>query len=334
MMPKEVFHTHSHSESAKIHMVTRVCRAVAKETVAEVLARLQDHKALFDTVDYVYVLDNNGVLQGVVSIKELLNAHDTDMIGDLMTKNLAMAHLATHQETVANMALKYNIKAVPVVDEGRHFLGVVPSDAIINVLQWEHSEDLMKLSGVRGKGRYFKDLLRAGVFKMSRLRIPSLLVGLVGGLLATLIVKFFEGALEEHLVLAFFIPLIVYINNAVGTQTQTLFVRTLALEALEKTLLRKYVFRELMIGFMIGTVIALGILGIAWFWFKEPVVAFTIGLSILIGSTVATILGMAVPYLLYTMKKDPAISGGPFATILQDILSLVIYFSVAAVILR
>lgn len=320
----------NHSEIAANHLVTRVSTAKLTDTVGDILKKLQDPKAYFDSVDYTYILAEDGTLKGIVSIKELLNASDSDPVIKLMKTKFITAHPHADQELVANLALEQNIKAMPIVDKNNHFIGVVPSDTILNVLQWEHNEDLMRFSGVPGTGKRFGELIKNSTWKMSKLRIPSLLIGLLGGLFATSVVDFFEVTLQENLILAFFIPLVVYINNAVGSQTQTILVRTLAIE---KVKIGSYIMRELSIGLILGSIIATTIFVIAYLWYGAPHVAATIGLSILIGISMATLSGILIPYTLQRMNKDPAISGGPFAAVLQDIMSLVIYFSVAVIIL-
>lgn len=320
----------NHSELAAAHMVTRVSTAKITDTVGGILKRLQDPKAFFDTVDYTYILSDGGKLKGVVSIKELLNANDDDPVKKLLKKNVASAGPHTDQEKIANLALKRNIKAVPITDGRNVLLGVVPSDTILNVLHWEHNEDLMRFSGVAGSGKRFAEIIKKGALKTSMLRIPSLILGLTGGFLATFVVNRFEGTLQENLILAFFIPLIVYINNAVGSQTQTILVRTLAIE---KVKIGRYLVKELLTGLTIGSVLAVTLFAAAFAWYRTHLIAATISISILIGISVATLSGVLIPYTLYRMNKDPAVSGGPFAAILQDIMSLLIYFSVAMIIL-
>ena len=124
--------------------------------------------------------------------------------------------------------------------------------------------------------------------------------------------------------------MVVYINNAVGSQTQTIFVRTLAIQ---KVKIISYILRELAIGLILGLVISVAVFIIAFIWYRTLMVAATISLAILIGISMATLSGILIPYTLFRMDKDPAISGGPFAAVLQDIMSLVIYFSVAVLIL-
>ena len=311
-------------------MVTKICKARKNETADAVVARFRDSKNAYDTVDYTYVTDDNGVLEGVVSIKELLNARSRDTIGKLMTSKVSVVHPSTDQERVAMIALKQNIKSVPVVDKEQRILGVVPSDVILNILHWEHTEDMLRLSGVQGKGENFRNLVKKGVIAMSKARIPSLLIGLMGGILATGVVKGFEKSLEEELLLAFFIPIMLYACAAVGTQTGTILVRTLATESVN---IGKYILREIVVGFIIATLLSSIMLGVVLFWFRDYAVALTVALSLFAGVLTAVMLGILIPWTLAKFKQDPAISGGPFINMAQDVLTLLIYFAVAEAIL-
>lgn len=327
----ETFLPINHPEAAKSHMVTKVSLASPHETVGSVLQKLQNQNAFFDTVDYTYILDKEGKLEGVVSMKELLNARNEDRLDRLMHKKVAVVHPSTDQEHVAMLAIKQNIKSLPVVDKEHRFLGVVPSDVILNILHWEHVEDVLRLSGIHGKGVHMRSFMKSSAFTMSKMRIPSLLIGLAGGLLTTSIVGYFEQSLEKNILLAFFIPLIVYMSDAVGTQTETILVRTLATEEIQ---LKKYILREFLVASTIGLVVGGTMFLTAYLWFHSFLIALTIGVSLFMTISIGSIVSILIPWLLAHFKKDPAISGGPFTTVIQDILSLLIYFLVAALILK
>lgn len=320
----------NHIGSAKSHMVTKIPTALLHETVESVLQRFQDPSAYFDMVEYIYVLDSDRHLDGVVSIRELLNAKNSDIIENIMQKNIASVHLDTHQKKIAHMAIQHGLKAMPVVDEFQRLVGAVPSEVIFNIMRWEHTADMLRLAGIHGKEENMRTFMKAGAVRMARMRIPSLLIGLVGGLMATSIMNFFESALEKNLMLAFFIPLIVYMNDAVGTQTETLLVRSLAINDIK---VGWYILREFLIGICIGAVVASTLFVAILLIYHSMALALTIATAMFLGVSTATLLAMAVPYTLFLLGKDPAISGGPFTTILQDILSLVIYFVVAGIFL-
>lgn len=174
------------------------------------------------------------------------------------------------------------------------------------------------------------DIVKFSATRLVKVRLPWLLVGLVGGMVATLIVRFFEGALLEKLALAFFIPVIVYMSDAVGTQTETLFIRALVIEKID---LGKYLIKEMLVGFLLGSALGILLFGYSMFVFDDFDVSLIVGLSILIASTLSVVIATLVPLVLRHFGKDPAIGAGPFTTIAQDILALLIYFAVAAIII-
>lgn len=317
-------------ESARYHMVENISRAREEDTVSQVIKRLKNRKYKYDTVDYTYVVDEDEKLIGVISMKQLFDAEKDRKLSALMTRKLAVVHPSTDQERAAYLAIKHNVKAIPVVSKEHKLLGVIPSGIIMNILQWEHVEDILGMSGIHGRGKKLNKLLKTGFVKLSAIRMPSLMIGLIGGLFATKVVSHFHESLEQELVLAFFIPIIVYLSNAVGQQSQTILVRALALEQIK---IVTFMFRELAAGFLIGTAIGAILSAIVYVWFSSYLIALIIGISVVLTVTTATLVSVLITWGLTAAKKDPAIAGGPFATIIQDITSLIIYFSVATAVL-
>ncbi len=166
-----------------------------------------------------------------------------------------------------------------------------------------------------------------------RLRLPWLLVGLGVGAIITLVVSQFEKVLANQVSLAFFIPIIVYMSDAVGTQTETIYIRNLSRHR-EKIKLSVYLIKELLLGLIIGSASGL-LLGLfAMIWLDSPTIALTVGLAMLGSITTAALLALLIPTLLQRFKKvDPAVGAGPFTTAIQDLVSLVIYFAIASVII-
>ena len=168
-------------------------------------------------------------------------------------------------------------------------------------------------------------------FKLFLYRIPWILIGLVGGLLTAGVISGFEGTLEEHIILAFFMPLVAYLSDAVGNQTQTMFIRDLAVR--NKISKLKYTFTQAIAGSLIGIVCWAIISGVTHLFWNDLYVGFVIGLSIFIATLVASFLAMGIPGILKLFGQDPAIGSGPFTTIIQDLLSIIIYFIVATALL-
>ncbi|TSC71608.1 MAG: hypothetical protein G01um101448_1131, partial [Parcubacteria group bacterium Gr01-1014_48] len=171
-----------------------------------------------------------------------------------------------------------------------------------------------------------EDVLKERVDHLIEHRLPWLLIGLLGGLLATVVVSKFEAILSADVRLAFFIPIIVYLSDAVGTQTETIYVRELSER---KVRFAKYIFKESVIGLGLGIVSGVLLGMFAAYWLNSAAIGVTIGLTMLINLTLAPILAVYIPNLLYRRHADPALGAGPLATIIQDLISLIVYFFAA-----
>ncbi|QQG46408.1 MAG: magnesium transporter [Candidatus Niyogibacteria bacterium] len=161
-------------------------------------------------------------------------------------------------------------------------------------------------------------------------RVPWLFVGLLGGILATLIISKYEAILSADVRLAFFIPVIVYLSDAVGTQTETIYVRALTFK---KTRFWTYIFKESVVGVGLGIIFGLILAVFAAYWLKSSAIGFVIGLTFLINLSLAPILAVIIPSVLYKRHSDPALGSGPVATIIQDLISLLVYFTVVSIII-
>lgn len=309
--------------------MTKVPIVTKEDKVGNVLAMIRK-KRDWDTINYIYVLDDNKELIGVASIKELLRVNDSTLMKEIMTiKPTGVSALAV-QEKAAVEAIHYNIKTVPILKAGtREFLGVVGADKILGILHHEHVEDLLRFSGI-SKKHPIVDTFKAHPFKLVRLRLPWLFLGLVGGMIAAFLVSQFESILQKELALAFFMPVVVYIGNAVSTQTQALLIRLLASR---KVKIGQFLKKELLVSLFLAIISSIIVSIFAGIWLQSVRVTIIVGLAIL-GSTLAAVtIGIAIPSILYASKKDPALGSGPFATATQDISTLLIYFLIASLIL-
>ncbi|OGE10918.1 hypothetical protein A3A60_03635 [Candidatus Curtissbacteria bacterium RIFCSPLOWO2_01_FULL_42_26] len=173
------------------------------------------------------------------------------------------------------------------------------------------------------------DDVQQAASKLVGKRLPWLIVGLLGGLIASFMVSRFQYLLEAKLQLAFFIPVIVYLSDAVGTQTETIYIRNLSIF---KDNFYKYLAKELLIGGYLGVILGLATGAAAFFWLKSVETALTVGLAMLVNVTIAPAVAIIIPEILFKEHVDPALGGGPFTTVIQDFISLLIYFSVASLI--
>ena len=309
-------------------MVTGVPTAGKNNTVGSLLRMIESRIRRFKTIDYVYVLDGAGVLVGVVSIKELFASSKGSKLGSIMSKNIISVHPEEDCEKVADLAVKHNIKAVPVVEKGK-FLGIVPTDNILSILNRAMRVDILHLAGIHKAHLKYENTLAVPLFLSVLHRVPWLVIGLLGVTVAAMFISAFEATLQKYLLLAFFTPAIAYMSGALGTQHQTLFVRDLAVMGKELKLGR-YIARQMVIGTLLSLVIGvLMFLVIALFWGDQRFVGFVISLSMALTLIISSFTSLTVTLLIKRLRFDPAVGSGPLATIISDVTSIVLYFLIA-----
>lgn len=310
-----------HGETARHHMVTRVPTATHDDTAGAVRALLLD--TAWDYVGAVYLLDAQGRLDGLVPITALLAAPAATPIAALRQPPPPAVHLETDQEHAASLAIRHNVTAMPVIDNGQRLLGVMPPQALLEVLRHEHIEDLHRLAGIRHEATRARHAIEDPPLRRARDRLPWLLVGLAGSVVATLVVASFEHALNANIAIAFFVPGIVYLADAVGTQTETVAVRGLSLSHAPFATL---VGGEARTGAIIGLTLAVCVFFPVWWWNGDIRLATAVAVALFAAGTAATTIGVLFPWLIARTGRDPAFGSGPLATIVQDVLSLLIYF--------
>jgi magnesium transporter len=310
-----------HSESAGAHLTERVPRAGSSDRTDSVRARLASGD--FAAVETVYVLDEHGRLEGLVELADLLAAPAAASMDDLMRPAPVCVLARDDQEQVAGLAVEHQLAAVPVADREGRFLGVVPPTALITILRREHIEDLNLLAGLRHEHlRSLRAMTEPPVWR-ARERLPWLLVGLMGSFLATWVVSRYEETLSRQVRVAFFMPAIVYLADAIGTQSEAIAVRGFSMNHVP---LRRSIVGEIQTGFLIGSILGLLSIPFVLVGFGSQRLALAVALSIFAAGGVATSIGILLPWMLERTGRDPAFGSGPVATIIQDLLSLLIYF--------
>jgi magnesium transporter len=311
-------------DTAAAHMVTRVPTAAGDELAAAVVARLSGRR--LDTAETVYVVDADGRLLGVVPLTDLLALPAGRPLTDAARPPAVTVGPHVDQERVASLALEHALVEVPVIDEAGRLVGVVPAQSLVEILRHEHLEDIHRLAGIR----YARSAIEAPVLHRLRDRLPWLLFGLAGSMVATFVVSRFEVALRDRVTLAFFVPGLVYLADAIGTQTEAVAVRGLSLTHVP---LRHLLFEELVTGMLIGGILgalsAIGVLVV----FADPMLAAAVGIAVLVAGAIATSIGLFLPWALAALGSDPAFGSGPVATVIQDVLSLLVYFTIVALLL-
>lgn len=320
-----------HRNSAGTRMTTRYPRVQAGETVGGVHQLLKKHSHKFDTINYIYVTDDAGKLLGVQSLREMYR-HEPDIrMDDICTKErLVTVRPDTPEARAGYLSLKHNIKAIPVVNQGGILLGIIQSDDILSILYKNTHDTIMRIAGI-GKHDVMDNILTLPLRTSFRHRAPWLVIGLAGGLVTSGIIGFFEHTLETNLILAAFIPLIVYMSGALAVQTQTLIIRDMAIDnRIKKT---KYAARQFcLITFISATCAALLFVTLTLLG-KPASLTFVLSSSLFFAMTSSIGSGLFVPILLRHLRSDPANASGPLVTIIQDMLSIIIYFTIASLLL-
>ena len=301
------------------------------ETVGDIEKMINRNINDFDTINYIYIIDSKNKLKGVISIKELYRQENNILVKDVMTKNVTAVRSSTDQERVVYKALESNIKAVPVVGKNERFLGVVNSDNILRTLYNEIGADMLQLAGVSGTGRGIDDVMKISIFKSFSHRFPWLFVGLVGGIIISKIIGFFETTLSQNLIIASFIPLVSYMASAAGTQMSVFMIRDLAINP--NFVFAKYFLKQFIIVFLIGMMSAIIFFLINMGVNQDALIGFAISVAMFVAILSSVFTGLIVPYMLSKFKFDPANASGPLGTIIQDTLSIIIYFIVATALL-
>lgn len=309
-------------------MSNRVLIATPAETLKDILHKIATES--WDDIQYAYILDHNNLLIGVVDMAKFSRGHNGMQVSDFMAEPIATIRPNADQEKAVQLAIANDITAVPVVDKQGVFLGAVVSSEIIDVMHDEHLEDALLASGIRKRGSSILKLARARYIDVVTTRAPWLIFGATAGLGLGFIVSIFEETLSKNVAIAFFIPVVAYIADSVGAQSQTITVRALATLKIKRA---HYIFRELIIGIMLGVILGLmGTLGGALIS-QSVSVGLVVGLSLFAACTTASILASTIAFTLKALGKDPALGGGPIATAFQDIISVLIYFAFAVTLL-
>ncbi|MDE0959398.1 MAG: magnesium transporter [Planctomycetota bacterium] len=311
-------------------------------TSEEAISLIQKHIEA-EVFNYVYAIDDQRHLIGVISIRDLLGSDPNTQVSELMETEVISIAVDEDQEAVAHLARRYNLQAIPVVDHHDHLLGVATFDDIVEILSDEADEDIYRLAGAPKVHPAQQKVLRRAL-----LRIPWLLLPVISGfILAWMhpdersLAEILSSGSDQRLLLAAFIPLVMGIAGGVGTQSATMVVRGMAVGDIElgRTTLRLFrqevvvgIFIALAIGGVVGLVLALatGSEG-STDWFHFPLaVALGIGAGIIL----ANACGTALPIFCEKIGLDPALVAGPFITSFNDVTAAIIFIAVAELILR
>lgn len=298
-------------------------------TVQQAIEALQDSED-YEMVFYVYVTDQHNHLVGVLSLRQLLTVPPRTRLREIMSTNVMRVRTDMDQEQVAELVAKYNILAIPVVDDHGKLMGLITVDDVIDVMRDEATEDILRMAGTSEE----ELLLGYKSFKIARLRLPWLLTTLVGGVVTGTLMWYFKATLEQVIMLISFIPVITGMGGNVGGQTSTIIVRGFATGRIDFTMLRQVFLKELRVGLIMGGVCGLVIAAVAIVWHQNIYFGLVVGLAMVTAITVAACMGVLVTAFFKKVGIDPAIASSPFVQTVNDISGIVIYFATATLFLQ
>ena len=301
-------------------------------TVSEALTRVRRTGTDKETIYTCYVTDYDRKLLGIVTAKDLLLADDDDLISDIMETNIISVHTHTDKEDVAQMFSKYNLLAMPVVDDENRLVGIVTIDDAMDVMEEEATEDIEKMAAIRpGDRPYFQ----TSVWQTFLARIPWLLFLMISATFTSLIITKFEDALSVSIILSASIPMLMDTGGNCGGQASVTIIRSLSLEDVEFSDIFKVIWKELRVGLMCG--VALAIVNFAKMMILHQgtvLMIAVISLALFCAVVVAKLIGCVLPMVANKIGFDPAVMSSPFITTIVDALTLLIYFNLAVAILH
>ena len=292
----------------------------AKEAIRSLQKEHQDVEMPF----YLYAVDEYGRLVGVCSLRQLVVVPPETPLKDFMTTDVFEVKTDMDQEEVAKIVARYDILAVPVVDDTNKLVGIVTVDDVIDIFRQEATEDILKMAGA---GEEFIETQT--VFRSTRIRLPWLFASCIGGVIAFLIISHFEVSVNNMACLASFIPVIMGMGGNIGTQSSTIVVRGLATGRFNIRDIWSVVYKEMSIGSILGFVYGLILGSVAQFQYSLNSLAVSVGLAVLCSMSIAALVGSLFPMLFARINIDPAVATGPFVTTSIDIISVFFYFKIA-----
>jgi len=304
-------------------MALEFVSVTANSTIREAIEKIREKSQEVEKLYYVWVVDDDGRLLGVVSMKDLLLEPIDTKIQDIMNTEVISVDVGTDQEEVARIVKQYDLTNVPVANGNQKLVGRITNDDIIDVIDEEVSEDISFMAGVLDE-----EIAEESALKISRARLPWLLLGLLGGLVSAVIIKQFHGSIEKILALSFFIPVIMAMGGNTGIQASTVVIRGLATGDISIIRLGRRLVTELWVAFINGLLCGILLGVVVSFWLSDLSLGIGVGISLITVILFSGSFGAFIPLFLKKLNIDPALAAGPFITTSNDILGLLIYLSI------
>ncbi|MBU3110974.1 magnesium transporter [Clostridium lacusfryxellense] len=315
-------------DSAGGIMATEFIMVKENMTIGQTLNYLQKEATEAETSYYIYVVGDNALLKGVISLKDIVLSNFDVKVSDIMNSTAMSVPVDMDQEEVGHIFEKYGFLTMPVVDDSMHILGIITADDIMEILSDEHTEDLYRLAGLKENEKVtgsLKDSVSS--------RLPWLFVNLITAILAAATVSIFQGTIQKVVALAVFMPIVAGMGGNAGTQTLTIIIRSIALGEIDSKNSRKILLKEFGVGLCTGVSVGAAVALIGYFWEKNIIFGVVIGLSMVLNMMAATISGFAVPVILKKFNIDPALASAVFVTTVTDVLGFFFFLGLATLFL-
>lgn len=315
---------HYDEDTAGGLMAKELVRVNEKWTVGICLTEIRSQASQIDDIYYVYVVDDENVLKGILPIKRLIENHGKVYVSDICEDKIISVKTNTDSEEVANVMEKYNLVALPVVDDLNRLLGRITIDDVVDVIREEAEKDYQMVSGIASDVESSDN-----VVQQTKARLPWLLIGLLGGILGAQIIGTFEDELKMYTGLTLFLPMIAAMAGNVGVQSSSIIVQSLAASTVDIESNSRKLFKELMVGLVNGFICSSLIFLYNFIFSDAYTLTFSVSLALFVVIIFASVFGTFVPLILNKLKVDPALATGPFITTVNDIAGLFIYLLIA-----
>lgn len=297
--------------------------------VSEIEELLVSSARKYKSIDYIYLVDDAGKLESYLPIKNFFQKEKETKVKTLIRQGETQkVHPDGNPHKAALKAIKNELTSIAVTDKDNNFLGAIVTKDLLNIIDTKSVENVLRMGGVSSNKQ---DTMNQSLSEALKHRLPWLFVGMAGGFLTASIFGLFETTLSENLVLAAFVPLVVYMADAVASQMEAFIIRDLAVDNSFK--FSKYIKKQFKVVTILAGVLSLSMLLISLIFYRDLKVNFVIAVALFIAILSSLISGVVVPFTFQKLHLDPADASGPVATIIQDITSVLIYFGVAALLL-
>ncbi len=293
-------------------------------SVGQTIDYMREASDLPDRFYEIFVVDPAYHLIGSVALNRLLRAKRPTTIEAITDEDIRPIPVESDQEEVARQFERYNLTSAPVIDEDKRLVGVITADDVVEVVQEEASEDILRMGGVAGES------VSDTVWETTRLRFAWLLTNLGTAILASYVISLFEATIEQMVALAVLMPIVASMGGNAGTQTMTVAVRALATQDLGRVNAMRVILRESAVGLLNGLLFAVIMAAIAYFWFGSDQLGLVIGVAMVVNLFAAALAGILIPLGLDALDLDPAIASGVFVTTVTDVVGFFAFLGLAA----